>query len=62
MMNLNTTGGTPYVATTQFGVQVTQFKDPGVGNAFGVVGAWDWEGGRGKRCEFWKEMVGKIPT
>ncbi|KAJ4289574.1 hypothetical protein N0V90_010903 [Kalmusia sp. IMI 367209] len=62
MMNLNTTGGTPYEATTQFGVKVTQFTEPGLENKFGVVGAWDWEGGRGKRCEFWKGMMDKIPT
>ncbi|KAF2447537.1 inactive carboxylesterase 4 [Karstenula rhodostoma CBS 690.94] len=62
MLNLNTTGGTAYTATTQFGVQVTQFEEPGVENAFGVVGAWDWEGGRGQRCEFWKGMVGEVPT
>ena len=62
MMNLNTTAGTPYEATTQFGVKVTQFKEPGLRNNFGVVGAWDWEGGRGKRCEFWKSMAEKIPT
>ena len=62
MMNLNTTGGTPYEATTQFGAKVTQFTEPGLKNEFGIVGAWDWEGGRGQRCEFWKTMVNKIPT
>lgn len=62
MMNLNTTGGTPYEATTQFGAKVTQFSEPGLKNVFGVFNAWDWEGGRGERCEFWKTMVDKIPT
>ncbi|OAG13110.1 alpha/beta-hydrolase [Paraphaeosphaeria sporulosa] len=62
MVNLNTTGGTAYTATTQFGVQVTQFEEPGVRNQFGVVGAWGWEGGRGERCEVWRELVGSVPT
>ena len=62
MMNLNTTGGTPYEATTQFGAKVTQFTEPGLKNVFGVFNAWDWEGGRGERCDFWKTMVDKIPT
>ncbi|KAF2688723.1 alpha/beta-hydrolase [Lentithecium fluviatile CBS 122367] len=60
MANLNETGGVPYETVTQFGVTVTQFADPGLKNDFKVVDAYDWEGGRGKRCEFWKSMADKV--
>lgn len=59
-MNLNTTGGVPYETVTQFGAVVTQFKDPGVSNKFNVADAWKWEGGRGERCEFWRQFADKI--
>jgi carboxylesterase type B len=60
MLNLNTTGGTPYIAATQYG-NVTQFMEPGLENDFKRVNAYTWEGGRGKRCDFWKSMAPKIP-
>ncbi|KAF2471200.1 alpha/beta-hydrolase [Lindgomyces ingoldianus] len=61
MLNLNETGGTPYTTVTQFGATVTQFMDPGLQNAISVANAWAWEGGRGKRCEFWRGIAGKVP-
>ncbi|KAH7117916.1 Alpha/Beta hydrolase protein [Dendryphion nanum] len=60
LVNLNTTGGVPYQAVTQFGATVTQFREPGVENRFSVVDAWEWEGGRGKRCEFWRSLADRI--
>jgi carboxylesterase type B len=60
MVNLNTTGGTPYEVTTQFGATVTQFSDPGLQNDFDAVNAYAWEDGRGKRCEFWSSVAGRV--
>ncbi|KAF2830465.1 alpha/beta-hydrolase [Ophiobolus disseminans] len=60
MVNLNTTGGTPYQATTQFGATVIQFREPGLQNDFDSADAYAWEGGRGKRCEFWASVAGKV--
>lgn len=60
MLNLNTTGGVPYTYNWQ-GIDVTQFKEPGLQNKFEKVNAYTWEGGRGKRCEFWKTMAPRIP-
>jgi hypothetical protein len=61
MLNLNTTGGTPYQSSTLFGVNVTQFQEPGLRNALTMVSAYPWEGGRGARCEFWKSFGEKVP-
>lgn len=61
MISLNQTGGVPYEVATQFGVNVTQFKDPGLRNEFKMVDAYEWEGGRGERCEFWRGIAGKVP-
>lgn len=60
MVNLNETGGTPYTVVTLTGATVTQFAEPGLQNDFKVVDAYDWEGGRGKRCDFWKRMADKV--
>ncbi|KAF2003016.1 alpha/beta-hydrolase [Amniculicola lignicola CBS 123094] len=60
MLNLNETGGVPYQKATQFGAPVTQFQDPGLTNDFAVVNAWNWEGRRGERCEFWRTMGSKF--
>lgn len=62
MTNLNITGGTPYQAVTFFGATVTQFQNPGLQNSLGLVDAYNWEGGRGKRCEFWQGIADKVPN
>jgi hypothetical protein len=61
MLNLNETGGTPYVVQTQSGVNITQYRGEGLRNKFDVVDAFAWEGDRGERCEFWKGIARKIP-
>jgi hypothetical protein len=58
---LNETGGTPYQATTMFGAVVTQHRNPGLRNAISAAGVDTWEGGRGKRCEFWRELSPQVP-
>ena len=64
MVNLNQTGGT--LETTVAGLSGYQFNvsiytDPGLSNDFSVVDAYTWEGGRGERCEFWKDVAGRVP-
>lgn len=62
MLNLNTTGGVPF-ETEPSGIfaNVTEFMDPGERNAFSVVDALTWEGGRGARCDFWKTIANRVP-
>ncbi|PNP52698.1 hypothetical protein THARTR1_06762 [Trichoderma harzianum] len=61
-LNLNETGGVPYSFTTQWGVHVTQFQQPGLRNAISVVPADTWEGGRGTRCNFYQTLASSIPV
>ncbi len=61
-LNLNETGGVPYTFTTQWGVPVTQFQEPGLLNAIAVVPADTWEGGRGARCSFYQSLAPSIPA
>ncbi|KAK0756325.1 hypothetical protein N5P37_011240 [Trichoderma harzianum] len=61
-LNLNETGGVPYSFTTQWGVPVTQFQQPGLRNAISVVPADTWEGGRGTRCNFYQTLASSIPV
>ncbi|KAL8381630.1 hypothetical protein RB595_005762 [Gaeumannomyces hyphopodioides] len=60
-LNLNQTGGTPYRVVTSTGVEVTEFSQPGLNNDFSQADAYAWEGGRGRRCDFWKTINGFIP-
>lgn len=62
LVNLNTTGGTPYQFVTQWGSPVTQFTQPGMQNAISVAKADTWEGGRGQRCAFYKGLAPSIPA
>lgn len=64
MLDLNTTGGVAYQAEQTVGVEsvnLTQYMEPGVSNAFRVVDALTWEGSRGERCEFWRGIAGRVP-
>ncbi|KAH8892416.1 alpha/beta-hydrolase [Thozetella sp. PMI_491] len=58
---LNQTGGVPYTAAP-IGVPLIQYMDPGLRNNITVANAYTWEGGRGRRCEFWKGMSPQIPA
>lgn len=60
MLNLNQTGGVPYSAEV-YGATVTEFTGPTLRNAFKLVDAYSWEGGRGKRCKFWQTLNPVIP-
>lgn len=62
MVNFNQTGGTPGTADAGFGLgEFPANVEPGLVNAFREVDAKTWEGGRGKRCDFWKKMAPKVP-
>ncbi|KAL1607553.1 hypothetical protein SLS59_002521 [Nothophoma quercina] len=61
LLNLNATGGvaTFVQATTDLFYNV--YADPGVSNQINLANARNWEGGRGKRCDFWKSVAKDVP-
>lgn len=61
LLNLNTTGGTPTWTNVTEDLRYQVYVDPGVANVVEVVDAYEWEGGRGARCEWWLEMAEKVP-
>lgn len=61
MVNLNQTGGEEVAVAYTGSVNVTEYVGPGLENAFTVVDAYTWEGGRGYRCDFWRSMGLKVP-
>ena len=65
MLNLNMTGGhATEIKWSSAGGQsfnVTQYAGPGLTAKFDIVDAWTWEGGRGKRCEFWADVGELVP-
>jgi hypothetical protein len=65
MLNLNMSGGyATEIKWTSAGGQtfnVTQYAGPGLMAKFDIVDAWSWEGGRGKRCEFWADIGEFVP-
>ena len=62
-LNLNTTGGEEYSAFSfaPTAPNVTQTRDPGLKNDFQLVNAFEWEGGRGRRCDFWRSIASIVP-
>ena len=61
MLNLNQTGGQPYSTYGINGAEIMQFRGPGLSNEFSIVDAFAWEGGRGERCAFWRELGPILP-
>lgn len=65
MVNFNQTGGTPHeFDTSQIGLTLGIIRDeidPGLRNKFREVDAETWEGGRGKRCDFWQKIAPRVP-
>jgi carboxylesterase type B len=61
MLNLNTTGGVPSTNKVTEHLSITTFLEPGVTNKFALVDAYAWEGGRGKRCAWWRRMGESVP-
>ncbi|KAF2729424.1 carboxylesterase type B [Polyplosphaeria fusca] len=58
MANLNQTGGVLYVDER---VGVPAYKEPGLRNKLRFVDGYQWEGGRGVRCDFWKSVWRLVP-
>ena len=46
---------------TQINRNITEYGSPGLQNNITLVDAWNWEAGRGVRCEFWRSMGGIVP-
>ncbi|KAK0709204.1 Alpha/Beta hydrolase protein [Lasiosphaeria miniovina] len=61
LVNLNETGGTAYTAISPLGIPVTQFRGPGMFNNITLADAYQWEGGRGRRCDFWRDLSPFVP-
>jgi hypothetical protein len=65
MLNLNMTGGTPtkilWTSADGKSENVTQYAGPGLAAKFDIVDAWNWEGGRGARCQFWADVGALVP-
>ena len=62
-LNLNQTGGTAFSALSFSPTRpnITEFENPGLMNAFEIVNAYTWEGGRGVRCDFWRSVAAIVP-
>lgn len=66
MANLNQTGGTATVEdlskTVGLDRNVTFYEGPGLMNDISLVDGYSWEGGRGKRCDFWMSVADITPA
>lgn len=61
LMNLNTTGGTLVRHNVTDHLAYWLREDPGVTNDFRLADAASWEGGRRKRCDFWRSVGSRVP-
>ncbi|KAF2826271.1 alpha/beta-hydrolase [Ophiobolus disseminans] len=61
LLNLNATGGVPTAVVATEYLAYNVYSDPGVSNVISLADADKWEGGRGKRCEFWEDVAAKVP-
>ncbi|KAJ5902515.1 hypothetical protein N7495_003043 [Penicillium taxi] len=61
LMNLNTTGGTLryHRVTDHLAFWIREGRD--ISNEFSLANASSWEGGRGERCQFWREVGPRVP-
>ena len=60
-MDLNTTGGTLEEVTVTSNLSYFERSNPGIVNNFRLANAYTWEGGRGKRCAFWRDVSPRVP-
>jgi hypothetical protein len=62
-LDLNQTGGTPAVGSSELfsPVNTTYFTGPGLMNNFTLANAYTWEDGRGVRCDFWRGVASLVP-
>ncbi|OIW26744.1 alpha/beta-hydrolase [Coniochaeta ligniaria NRRL 30616] len=59
-VDFNQTGGTAVEVTSSWGVNVTEYRGPGLRADIKAVDAYAWEGGRGARCQFWRTLGAEI--
>lgn len=65
MLNLNTTGGKPTVVAgllSWAAGNATVNYGPGLANHFTIADMYTWEGGRGARCDFWRDFGAITPA
>jgi carboxylesterase type B len=61
MVNWNQTGGEEVqTSIVQGAPQVGLYKGDRLRNWLNVHDAWNWEGGRGERCEFWRNVTSEV--
>lgn len=60
-MDLNTTGGTISKVTVTPELEYYERMGPGIVNDLRLVNTPAWEGGRGQRCAFWKDVSLRVP-
>jgi len=61
LLNLNATGGVAQFIHPTDNLKYNLYLDPGVSNHITLADANAWEGGRGRRCDFWKGLAAKVP-
>jgi carboxylesterase type B len=61
LLNLNATGGVASPVAAGPYLKYNVYSDPGVSNVISLADAEKWEGGRGKRCDFWRSVAAKVP-
>ncbi|CAO2648598.1 Nn.00g078650.m01.CDS01 [Neocucurbitaria sp. VM-36] len=61
LLNLNATGGVATFIEATEDLKYYLYSDPGVSNRINTADANAWEGGRGKRCDYWKSVAAKVP-
>lgn len=60
-MDLNTTGGVISEVVVTSNLSYYERTGPGIVNNFRLVDALTWEGGRGDRCAFWRNVSARVP-
>jgi hypothetical protein len=62
--NLNQTGGTLTTGTDAhdpYKHVINTYVNPGLVPDFSMVDGYSWEGGRGRRCDFWRSIGAAVP-
>ncbi|KAL4942779.1 hypothetical protein BDV06DRAFT_235224 [Aspergillus oleicola] len=59
-MDLNTTGGTLSLHVETDHLKYYLREGPGIVNVFRLADAYDWEGDRGYRCQWWREVAARV--
>ncbi|KAK6953882.1 hypothetical protein Daesc_003844 [Daldinia eschscholtzii] len=60
-MNFNTTGGNVSPAAIPPYLNFFIRDGPGIVNVLNLSNSYTWEGGRGRRCDFWRSVSERVP-